>query len=181
MSTLLSLIVAFTAAAAQDEAFKFDAWDAWNAFGEGASVTFEMKMKNINMTSTKSIKKKEGKVITLSTESTMLLNGKEYKNPAKEDLVKKPDKPTDPNEMKACTKCSEKHKKPEIKSSKEKLTINGIELDCVKNEIKAFDCEGNPYESLGTVSMWYSKDVPGWIVKMKTKTMDMTLTQFEKK
>lgn len=142
--------------AIQDDTFQYSEWEAWNAFEAGSSVTMEIEAGGMKVKMTSTIKSKSDTEITLEGETEM--NG--MKVPTGERKVVKPSTPpskADPT----CPKCKKEHfAKPTI--TKEKVKVGDRELETTVMEIVATSCEGN---ELGRSKTWYSKDVPGWIVR----------------
>lgn len=162
--------------------FVYDMWAAWNSFGEGSSVTLETVSdfggNKSTMKTTTTIKKKEADKITV--EDVMEMAGN--KMPATSREIKKPGSTPVEGNCPVCGKAFKDHK-DESKWSEESCKAGDKELKCNVMEAAAKNCKGedNPTK----MKAWYSKDVPGWTVKMWTKMAQGESTQtcvaFEKK
>lgn len=154
-----------------------DAWESWNACGEGTMVEFEMETSGMKMKSIKTLSKK-GDPHTLKTETIMTVAGNESKTPGEEPVAKPKAGATDGT----CQLCKKPYKdhKDEGKWTDETLKIGGADVKCMKYEPAGKLCDGSDNPGKGTM-IWYSNDVPGGMVRMDSATMKMTMTKFEKK
>lgn len=150
---LLMLALLF---AAQDD-FAYSEWQSWDGFEVGSSVTLESETGGMKVRMTNAIKARTETEITLET--TVEMSGRSM--PGGERKIHKPsgpEKKPDPT----CPRCKKEHfGKPTV--TKEKVKIGDREVETTVIEIVATSCEG---KEQGRSKTWYSKDVPGWIVKM---------------
>jgi hypothetical protein len=72
------------------------------------------------------------------------------------------------------------HKPPEVETSRETTEAAGRKFACWKVETVPYECNGRPAESR-KVTVWYSREVPGWIVKWKSPIARMVVSSFEAK
>lgn len=177
MNRLLTAVVALTVivAAPAIASAQGDPFEAWNGFGEGSSVTSETAME-MGATKNKStmkltLKKKEADKITVTIETEAM--GQKNSMDQTYEKVKK---------AVECPACKKEHKAPAFKETgKDKVKIGDKEYDVTCWELTNYGCADA--ESKSTACM--SKEVPGALVKMTTKTeqysMTMTVTAFEKK
>lgn len=176
----LFLVLSTSLGAVQDkDDFKFSEWEAWDSVADGSWVKMEMvsdfggTKTTMTMTTTRLSKKDD--VITVET--VMVMN--KMKLPGQKRQIKKP-KESD-TAKKECPKCSKEHKS-DVKTSKTKVKIGDKELACTLQEFTAYDCDG---KEVSSGKIWYSKDVPGHMVRMETKmaqgTSKMNCLGFEKK
>ena len=171
---LLGLVVALLSSS-QDSQFKYNRWDAWNSFEEGSRVKVHLKLKNLQTVTERYLKKKEEKIIRIIAEVTSTVREREYKAKPREEQIYKPrenaDKPV------KCGMCND-HRSSDIKESKEKLKVAGKSLTCIKQQVTMYDCKGNVAEG-GRITTWYSKKVPGWIVRVVSERLEINVTEFE--
>ncbi len=161
-------------AAAAPKGFTYDAWESWNAFAEGSSVTLETTSdfggnKSVMKTTT-TLKKKEAEKITVTDEMEVAGN----KMPGTDRVIEKPKGAPAAGDCPACKKPAKDHKAPEVKESEAKAKVGDQELTVAQIASTVFDCSGK--ETMTTVAQ-YSKDVPGWIVRMEAKMAQGSTTQ----
>lgn len=166
MMTLLLLLAA--------QEWTFDPWESWNAFQEGSSVEFEFESPGMKFTQSKTISKKEEKVITLKTVTKMERGGTVNESPG-EEPVRKPEGAT--AECPLCGKPTKEHADPG-KWSEEKVKVGERELACRVWESPAKMCNDN---EMPKTKIWYSTEVPGHIVRIEATSITMKLTKFEAK
>jgi hypothetical protein len=165
-----------TEAPAAAAKYKFDNFEAWNAFKEGSLVEIEMDASGNKMKTVKVIDKKAPEEITLKTEIIMTVGGNEMKTPGTEPVKKIPAGAVDGT----CPLCNKSYKdhKDESKWSEETNKVGDKEVKCQVLESPAKNCKG---DDMPKSKMWYSTEVPGHMVKMETPQMKMTVVKFEKK
>lgn len=172
----MSLILALAAVCfgfTMGEQYEFNEFEAWNAFKEGSSVEFEQKLWGGTDRVTKTIVKKEKKVVTVRKEY-----GSEDARLSEDEKVTKWEGPTImEGNCPLCKKPYKDHKKAGT-WSKENVTVGGKELECDKWVSPATLCNGSPVDK---TTMWYCKDVPGHMVKYEGKDLSITLVKFEVK
>ena len=164
---IATLALALTADAAQDPVFVEDEWEAWNSSAVGSSVTFEIELAGRDV--------KTKRTVTLKSkgaDSLVLVSQEEGGEPEEETVEKPTEKPKPPDSNPKCTLCG-KHAGAETRQTKEKLKIAGKEYECVRVDQKTIDCKGNtPFRE----STWFSKEVPGWKVRVDTEIAGMKST-----
>lgn len=150
--------------------YAFDPWEAWNAFKEGSSVEYEVVMSETTIVQSKTIAKKEEKVITLKT--VVRAAGSEVPG---EEPVRKPEGAT--TECPLCGEPVKNHADPG-KWSDDKVKVGDRELACRRWQSPEKMCNGN---EMPKTTIWYSKEVPGHIVKLETSGYALKVTRFDVK
>lgn len=177
-------VVEFKAGGAKEkpsDAFQQDPWACWASFDKGAWVEMETTMEGSDFKSSfrttltsKSDREVRGERFGMADQ---VLATKEVKCPMP-SCDKKPGEHCHTPECKKtgahCCRC-DKHKPAEEKWSREDLKIGDQTVSCHVAETTLYDCDGRQST---TTKMWYSKDVPGWLVKFKASGMTMTATGF---
>jgi hypothetical protein len=155
--------------------FVYSAWESWDAFGHGSSVEFEMETAGMKLRQTKKLDRRTEGQITLATEVILSMGGNEMKTPG-EEPVKKDAAGAEGK----CPLCGQPVKGHDDLGTwgAEMLKIDGQDLACTTYETPAMNCAG---QATPQVRMWYSRDVPGHIVKMTTAQLTMTAVKFEAK
>jgi hypothetical protein len=147
--------------------FAFDPWESWNAFKAGASVEYEIEDVAGKKTLSKTIELKEDASIRLKTLLQRKVRGVPMQEPGTEEIAKKAAAPPE------CPQCRKAHT-PQVKQSKEKVKTAAGEIDCVLVQTTPIDCKG---QATGTASKaWYSRSVPGWLVRSESGTGDAKVT-----
>jgi hypothetical protein len=157
----MSILTLALVLALQDEPFKYSEWEAWVGFAVGSSVTMTVETDGMKMKMTTTLKSKSESELTL--DQSVEMNGSTF--PAGErTIAKQAVSATDA--AGACPSCKKKHW-GDPKQSKEKLKIGEKELEATLVDIEVTSCDGN---TRTTSRMWYSKEVPGWVVRMDAQT-----------
>ena len=166
----------------------FNEWNAWKDMGDGSWIVVETVSKTGGTETKMEVKTNRDSMtdeaITLSSTTTIFMKGVDIPPSTATHEVKKPGK-DGTNTYTDCPKCKKPYKgHSTVKTTKDqKLTIDGKEINCTLMESEFTDCESDKVSS--SSKMWLSKDVPGWMVKMESKTggseTTMTVSKFEKK
>lgn len=152
------------AGAAQDPTFAEDDWESWNSFGVESSVTYE------TASSTSDVKVKRTVTLTKKEAECITLTEREEGGEDEEETIEKPEeKPKPPDGSVKCVLCG-KHVAAETQEAKETLKIAGKDLECVRQTVRTFDCQGAVTFHQTT---WYSREVPGWIAKRETQVASL--------
>lgn len=175
-ATILAMALVFCGFAGEEKN-KFDPWESWSAYKEGTAIEFEMEVSSMKTQMTKTLDKKEKDEITIKVETVVKIGGFESKTPSEEKVRRDGDAGKAATTCPLCNKPIKDHK-DEGKWSEEKLKVGDKELLCKKYETPEKMCNGNP---MPKSTIWYCKDVPGCMVKMKTDMMTMTMTKFDAK
>ncbi|HZE98354.1 MAG TPA: hypothetical protein VE981_15085 [Planctomycetota bacterium] len=165
-----------TEAAPAAAKYKFDNFEAWNAFKEGSMIEVEMDTAGTKMKTVKTIDKKAPEEITLKTEMIMTVGGNEMKTPGTEPVKKMAAGAVEGN----CALCGKPYKdhKDETKWTDETVKVGDKDVKCMVMETPAKNCKG---DDMPKTKMWYSTEVPGHMVKMETAQMKMSVVKFDKK
>ncbi len=152
-----------------------DAWKSWDSCKDGSSVTFDMDASGSKMSIKKTRDKKDGDTIKLKTSTKMAAMPDPM---AGDEDVKKPDGKAVEGECALCKKPYKDHK-DESKWSDKTMKVDGKDVKCHVMESAAKTCDGK--DNANKMEIWYSDDVPGQMVMMKSAAVTMTATAFEKK
>lgn len=149
----------------------FDPWESWYSFQEGSSVEFEFDSSGTKFTQSKSIVKKEEKVITLKTVTKFDVGGSSHETPGEEPVRKM----EGTSECPLCGKPPKEHA-DQGKWTEEKVKIGDRELACRVWESPEKMCNDN---EMPKTKIWYSTEVPGHIVRLEATSITMKVTKFE--
>jgi hypothetical protein len=168
---ILPFALILVAAAPQSKASKPDwtGWNTWSAFPEGAWVTMEKDNRGEFKTTF---------TLTLTKKTPDLLAVKEDVEKKKDDKNADDQPPLvlpvpgfengewhyarNPKPI-VCPTCGASHKDSIVtEQKKDKLTIAGKEVLCQVMDVVTFECKG---AKDSTSRWWWSKEVPGWLVK----------------
>ncbi len=149
------------------ETFRYDPWEAWNSFDAGSFVEYKQDGPSGKATIRRSIDRKTEDVVTIKVTQFMKVGEKDSESTT-HDQVKKPLEGAPPPADRPCITCKKLHPK-NITQDTTKLKIADQELECTRLESTVMDCQG---KKIGTLSRYYSKDVPGWLVKMESVVED---------
>ncbi len=162
------LILLLHGGVARAAEFKYDMWEAWNSFEKGSSVSLELKSNGRTMMkNTTTIVGKGDEAITVEDAIERSGGGKDV---LQRKIAKPPASVTPPE----CAMCKKPHKAPESKESEEKLKVADRELECHVVETTCYGCDA---QVMSTTRIWYSDEVPGWIVQMVSKGTGFETTQ----
>lgn len=156
------------------ETFRFDAWEGWNAFAPGSSVEFEMDAGGTKMTVLKTLEKKGAERHELKTFTRTKVGDSESKFDGSEAVLKS--RPMEGGDCPLCSKPYASHDPG--KWTEEVLKIGERDVKCMKLESPAKNCKG---EATPATLVWYSKEVPGWWVRMESPNFKMRATAFDAK
>jgi hypothetical protein len=161
-----------TAQDSQPESFVYDAWLGWNAFDTGAWVEYEVRTvtgrtPQGTIKQKRRIDSKSAAAVVLSVDTTM-----DDRLTSTVERISKPSEEPKPIGMAECAKCKKVHPS-DTKQRVSKLRVGTADLECILVEGTSFSCDG---KKLGTLSRWFHKDVPGWIVKHETVVEDRRTT-----
>ena len=145
-------------------------------------MEFELEMSGTKMTITKTLDKKEEEKILVKTLTKMTFGDNVTETPGEEPInkPKKGDPSYGDGECPLCKKPAKEHKDGGTWEKDVALKIGEEEVKCVLYTVGDKLCTGEDNPGKGTKT-WYSKDVPGWLVKMEQPQMKMTATKFESK
>ena len=135
--------------------FVFDSWASWNNFEKGAWVSFEVEEGNGRKFLQKKMLQEKGEGVV---KGVVELNGVAID----QTLAQKPTGEIPPP--------SEDSDKIKIEWSRENLKVGDNDLLCEKMLSQGKDEE--------VTEVWYSRVVPGWMVKRRTPGMVMTCTGY---
>ncbi len=152
------------------EPFSYDAWAAWSSFGVGARIEHEAESVSGRTVVVRTIEKKTEELVTIRVVRKVRVEDKDEEKTELE-TVSKP-KPGDLPPAEKCMTCNKAHPK-DVKESRQKVRVDKQEIDCVLLESTVLDCAG---KKIGKLRRWYSKDVPGWMVKLETTVDDLRAT-----
>lgn len=136
----------------------YDYFESWNAFREGSSVTMSYEYGGQILLIRNSLEAKTADRLTLKTE--VEVNG--AKGGGSTFDITRPEK-TAAGKAVVCGQCNQEHKKPEVKQSRESLKICGRTLSCQRQDFVYYGCDGSEQ---GRYSLWYTREIPGWIAQM---------------
>ena len=150
--------------------FDYDEWDSWNSFPEGAWVTFKMSSP-VEQSSTKKLVKKEADRLTLEAVRDSSFGGKTTRTGT---LTRTPKKKAVVNET--CDSCGKKYDWPAEEWTTDFLEVGGVKLETTVGTSYGALCMEEEHVFLATKT-WYSRKVPGWIVRtegagMKRRCVD---------
>jgi hypothetical protein len=148
--------------------FDLDPFAGWSAFGEGSSVEHDVERDGLRLRRRATLSRKSDALVTLAVESRMKLNGDERATSATEEL--RPASATCP----LCSRARDAHATGTWTS--ETLKVGDRELACSVYASPAKTCAGEPAPA---TTAWYSADVPGRLVKLKTPTAVWMLSSFD--
>lgn len=155
--------------------FVFDPWEAWNSFAVGAAVEYEVEASGQRMNQVKTLAKKDAEALKL--ECVMKFQtGSSTTESRFEEAVRKSETSWPPKgECGLCKKPFADHK-DESRWTREKLKVGDRELECLVLEPAAKNCIGqdNP-----RMKFWYSREIPGWIVRSETGNFRMSAVRYE--
>jgi len=166
----LAMALAFGTQEPKQDAFLYDAWAAWNSFGVGARVEHEAESVSGRTVVVRTIEKKTEELVTIRVARKVRVEDKDVEQSELEH-VSKP-RPGDPPPSEKCMSCGKVHPK-DVKESRQKVRVDKQEIDCALLESTVLDCAG---KKIGKLRRWYSRDVPGWMVKMETTVDDLRTT-----
>ncbi|MBI2901231.1 MAG: type II secretion system protein GspG [Planctomycetes bacterium] len=164
--------------AKKKDEFTFDAWEAWNSFAPGSMVEIEIDTGTVKMLQSKTLDRKEAATIRLKTMIRIRLGDTTSESPGQEDVAKPGPHDWPPKgDCPLCGKPTKDHK-DESKWSKETLKVAGRDIECRVWEPAPKNCRGDDNPKM---KFWYSREVPGWIVKGDSAGFRMVVVRFEKK
>ncbi len=149
----------------EEAAFTYTEWNAWNGFGEGSSVTYQLQNTDqMKMWMRYTVTKKEDDKITLKNESKMDMGGKEGEWKAgtpDPKIVKKPAEAAAGGADATCPKCEKKYSDHDAPTWEDgKADVAGNEVATKTMVMK--DCKTGDE----TKGITVSTDVPGWMTKL---------------
>jgi hypothetical protein len=164
------LVAAYAMQEPKTEPFSYDAWAAWSSFGVGARVEHEAESVSGRTVVVRTIEKKTEELVTIRVVRKVRVEDKDEEKTELEQVLKP--KPGDKPPVEKCLTCGKAHP-TDVKESKQKVRVDKLEIDCALLESTVLDCAG---KKIGKLRRWYSKEVPGWMVKMETTVDDLRST-----
>lgn len=153
--------------------YKFDQWEAWNAFKEGSMVEYELESSGTKMRERQTIDRKTDDEITLKIE--LILNGDKDSITSVTQSVKKTANIIIKGNCPLCGKPFKDHK-DESYWSEEIVKVGDKNLNCQVYESAAKNCRGDDNPK---IKAWYNTDVPGHLVKLESLQSKITLIKFD--
>lgn len=142
---------------AQEAPFRYSSWDSWSSFGEGSWARYSIRTRGTQFSARTLLQSKEGDALVLKLNNRTSPMDGERETPATTTRVRKSD-------ANACPQCRKEHKS-EPKEEKETVETADRKFACIVVSDGIYDCTGR---SIGQIKTWFSKEVPGWIVKMES-------------
>ncbi|GEM_PF-5544709 len=142
-----------------DDAIVFVPWDAWVRFEKGSWVRYRVESPSATITGRTVLQAKNEELILLQSVQKVKVGDGEFETEPTPIELKPPSSRPEP-----CATCKNLHRS-NPKRGTEQLEVAGRKLRCVIVTDVVYDCQG---KEIGRAQAWYSRDVPGWIVRMET-------------
>ncbi len=156
------------------EEFSFDRWEAWSSFGLGSWVELEIDTAGIKMRQRKILERVQAGLIVLRGTNRLRLGDTETESPFEEEVKKSQAVWTPKGDCRRCGKPLGGHP-DESTWTTERVKVRDREIECRVWESARKNCQGT---NIPRMKVWYSREVPGWIVRTESSGLSIAVTGF---